>query len=191
VYTALTSRRTSPLVLPHRQLTQFRLLAICLGRPLGIEDTDCNCEIPLDLDDHQLETYCRIPSSQRTKPSIPSRLSGFIAFSRLCQIAGKVIRAMNPLHMRTTSPKRLHERQILVSSLDAELAEWLRTVPDGIRFSANDLNADSAHLTMCVILYIVHAGCVINLHRYEYCNPQKLEIIITDVSFKTINTRIP
>lgn len=65
------------------------------------------------------------------------------------------------------------DKQKLVDSLDTELSEWLSTVPDSIKFSANNMDSDSPHLTMCVILYIVHAACVINLHRYEslYSHP--------------------
>jgi len=152
-------------VLTDTCLTTFRLLAICLGRPMGVEDSDCNCEIPLDMDDLQLEAYCKELPTLRTKPSTPSRLAGFIAFSRLCQISGKILRAMNPLSLRTTNPKRLRERQKLVTTLDTELSDWLGSVPNCIKFSANSLGADSSHLTMCVILYIIHAGCIINLHR--------------------------
>jgi Fungal specific transcription factor domain len=146
-----------------------RLLSICLGRPMGVEDSDCNCEIPLDLDDDELEAYCKEDSNHRLKPSTPSKLAGFIAFSKLCQIAGKVIHAVNPLRWqkgrRRSMTSRSSEKEKLLESLDAELFEWLNTVPDSIRFSANSMDYDSPHLTMCVILYIVHAACVINLHR--------------------------
>jgi hypothetical protein len=66
--------------------------------------------------------------------------------------------------------KKIHDKSIdgkdkLFESLDAELFEWLNTVSDSIKFSANSMDYDSPHLTMCVILYIVHAACVINLYR--------------------------
>jgi hypothetical protein len=64
---------------------------------MGVEDSDCNCGIPLDLDDGELEAYCKAQQDLRIKPSTPSQLAGFIAFSKLCQISGKVIRAVNPL----------------------------------------------------------------------------------------------
>jgi len=136
---------------------------------MGVEDSDCNCEIPLDLDDDELELYCKEQPDLRIKPATPSQLAGFIAFSNLCQISGKVIRAVNPLRWqkgrRRSTTSRLSGKEKLFESLDAELFEWLNTVPDSIRFSANSVNYDSPHLTMCVILYIVHAACVINLHR--------------------------
>jgi hypothetical protein len=144
---------------------------------MGVDDSDCNCEMPLDMDDAQLEAYCNESPNLRSKPSCPSRLAGFISFSKLCYISGRIVRVMNPLQMRQmrkkVGPKRLKEKQKLVESLDAELSEWLRTVPDSIKFSANSMDMDSPHLTMCVILYIVHAGCVINLHRFVSYNPMR------------------
>ena len=150
-------------------LTSRRLLAICLGRPMGVEDADCNCEIPLDLNDDELEAYCRSQPERRTRPLKPSLLAGFIALSKLCRNSGKAIRAVNSLQLqkgrRRSTTIRSTGKEKLFESLDAELSEWLNTMPDSIRFSANSMDWDSPHLTTCVILYIVHAACVINLHR--------------------------
>ena len=142
---------------------------------MGVEDSDCNCEMPQDLDDDELEAYCKERPEVRIKPSVPSQLAGFIAFSKLCQISGKIIRAVNPLRWqkgrRRSTTNRLSGKEKLFEALDTELFEWLNTVPDSIGFSANSMNYDSPHLTMCVILYIVHAACVINLHRYTLFYP--------------------
>ena len=154
------------------RLINRRLLSICLGRPVGVEDSDCDCEIPLDMDDDELQIYSKQPPNLRNKPSNPSRLAGFVSFSRLCNIAGKISRASNALQTSRNGKKPTHAKQRehhqLVLSLDSELSEWFTTVPDNVKFSANGtMDSDSPHLTMCVILYIVHAACVINLHRYE------------------------
>jgi hypothetical protein len=123
---------------------------------MGVEDCDCNCEIPLDLDDDELEAYCKEQPDLRIKPTTPSLLAGFIAFSKLWQISGKVIRAVNPLRWqkgrRRSMTSRLTGKDQLFESLDAELFEWLNTVPDSIRFSANSMDYDSPHLTMRVIV---------------------------------------
>lgn len=143
---------------------------------MGIEDSDCDCEMPLDIDDNSLESYCASRSTSTTSPSQPlhqpslplSRLTGFLAFSRLCKIAGKVVRTMSALQMKR--PQRAKDLRKMVKALDQELADWLRDVPDAIKFSAKSSDqiagAEASHLTMCVISYILHAGCVINLHLY-------------------------
>ena len=143
---------------------------------MAVDDPDCDCEMPLDMDDSELEVYSRQSPHLRTNPTTPSRLTGFIGLSRLCRIAGKIVRAVNPLQMqhrtrRGNSPRLSIEQRKRVEALDAELEEWLQTVPDLVQFSAANNNMDydcgspPPHLTMCVISYIVHAGCVINLHR--------------------------
>lgn len=140
----------------------------CLGRPVGVEDSDCDCESPLDMDDYQLAEYCK--QSPQTGPPIngPSKFSGFIVFSQLSQISGRISRLMNlPLLRRNkcnaVKPSKFRQQ---IRDLDTELSNWLQNVPDAIKFSANHTKASSPHLTMCVVSYIFHAACVINLHRY-------------------------
>lgn len=145
-----------------------RVLSNCLGRPVGVEDTDCDCEMPQDLEDDDLDLYCKQNQSPSSRPPRTfSRLTGFIIFSKLCQISGRISRTMNSLSLRPNkechpSPKRIRER---IRVLDIELAEWLGSVPDVIKFSANKTSGPSPHLTMCVVMYILHAGCVMNLHQ--------------------------
>ena len=146
-----------------------RLLSVCLGRPMGVEDDDCDCEMPLDIDDIGLEAYGKEPLHNSPSPSQTSRMSGFIAFSRLCRIAGKITRSINPLRISRMSQNRHSDTATQlnksINDLDSELSEWLKAVPDAIKFSVNSSDSESPHLTMCIICYILHAGCTINLHR--------------------------
>ena len=147
-----------------------RLLSICLGRPMGVEDDDCDCEMPLDMDDIGLEAYCKeSPHNSTHIFSQASRMSGFLAFSRLCRIAGKISRTVNPLRISRMCQNRQERNstqlQKSIKELDSELSEWLESVPDAIKFSVNNNDSESPHLTMCIISYILHAGCTINLHR--------------------------
>lgn len=135
---------------------------------MGAEDLDCDCEMPLDMDDDDLEAYGKGTRVILDTPIGPSRLTGFLVFSNLCRIAGKIARSMSLLQlrrMRENGRLKRTELRSLVKSLDAELAEWLNQVPDPIRLSAFNSHSSSPHQTMCVISYIVHSGCVINLHR--------------------------
>lgn|SRR5258708_4340463 len=42
------------------------MLAVALGRPLGIDDADCDIELPLDIDDVALPAYF---ASQNSSPT--------------------------------------------------------------------------------------------------------------------------
>jgi len=137
---------------------------------MGVHDADCDCELPLDLEDSDLEIYHR--GDAIDLPSVPARTSamtGFITFAKLCKISSKIVKSVNPLQMKRLrdkyNVKRAHnEMRNVVKELDAELADWLLHVPDCIKFSSNNTDVKSPHLTMCVIAYIVHAGSVVNLY---------------------------
>jgi len=91
----------------------FRMLAIALGRPLGVEDTDCDVEMPLSVDDHQLPEYFAslanspastsgsnrdlpgsVPPLGSTDTKHPSLMAGFNALTDLYRIAGKILRSI-------------------------------------------------------------------------------------------------
>lgn len=139
---------------------------------MAIDDADCDSELPKDLDDSDLEAYSKGALNSQEIIARPgtSLLAGFIAFSRLCQISGNITRSINVLHIRRLKEKYGRKKgkaklREIAQLLDEELAEWLRNVPDSVKFSVNNPNSESTHLAMCVISYILHAGCVINLHR--------------------------
>src|SRR5258705_524865 len=83
------------------------MLAVALGRPLGIDDADCDIELPLDIDDVALPAYFASQNSSPTgstptttswenmKPNAstsPSLMKGFNALTCLFKIAGQVLR---------------------------------------------------------------------------------------------------
>lgn len=162
------------------ELIKSRILSICLGRPMAIEDADCDCEIPLDMDDSELEIFCRSDNTRnaslrRSVSGTPSSsgLGGFLSLLRLCQLSGKITRSVNYVHLKQNRKgyKKAAEPMRLARELDLELESWLKNVPDPIAYLASSASSDSSgdvHLTMYIISYIVHAGCVINLHWYVF-----------------------
>src|ERR1700733_1959058 len=48
--------------------TLDRMLALALGRPLGVEDTDCDVEYPVDVDDEELPEYYSGAPTTRSYP---------------------------------------------------------------------------------------------------------------------------
>ena len=139
---------------------------------MGVDDRDCDCELPREIDDDGLQAYSKDPHEVNSSlsPSKQSLLTGFITFSRLCQISKKIVRSMSPLEMKRIQARFGAEKARLkickrVQRLDGELAKWLRSLPDSVAFSAVDPTSESPHLTMCTISYILHAGSVINLYR--------------------------
>lgn len=63
------------------------MLALALGRPLGVEDSDYDVELPIDADDEWLPEYF---TGAQLSQKPPSLMSGTIALMILYQIAGRV-----------------------------------------------------------------------------------------------------
>ncbi|RDW63254.1 hypothetical protein BP6252_10799 [Coleophoma cylindrospora] len=156
-----------------------RILSITLGRPMGIDDNDCDCEMPLDIDDDSLESYCASISTSdiaslrtATQPFFPpSRITGFIAFAHLCKIAGRIVRAMSALEMK--GPRSATELRRTVETLESELTNWLQNVPDAIKFSVNSADEISGpgapHLTIPLIPDPNHVHNTLEHPSYQKC----------------------
>jgi hypothetical protein len=131
---------------------------------MAAQDADCHCELPLDLSDEDLEDYCRSGRSPE-QPGASTPMTGFVAFARLCRIGGKIQQLYSPSRIReVANPAKAKRYLRTIGALDKLLNEWLASLPDEIRFSANRLDRGPT-LTMCVIMFIVHAGCLLNLYR--------------------------
>ena len=143
---------------------------------MAAHDEDCYCEIPYNLSDEELDACSRQqrPSDAATQlHSVHSSppTTGFLAFARLCRIASKIQQLSSPRRIRelaSSNPKKARKFVTRVSALDTALRTWLESLPDDIRFSANmsEQNIErNPHLTMCAIIFIVHAGSLLNLYR--------------------------
>lgn len=137
-----------------------RMLALALGRPLGIEDSDCDAELPVDIDDEWLpEYFTGVQLSQ--KP--PSLMSGTIALVTLYQIAGRVLRQVYAIDSckETIEPEKRVELQRFVETLDLELARWFEDLPAFFR----NPNTSDKHMCMTLVLCSHYYSVLTTLHR--------------------------
>jgi hypothetical protein len=66
-----------------------RMLAVALGRPLGVDDRDCDVELPVPVDDEDLAAYFEGANVTRDRPAL---MSGSVALINLYKIAGRILR---------------------------------------------------------------------------------------------------
>ncbi len=104
-----------------------RLVSISLGRPVGIDDSEIDVAYPAALDD---ESLTAIVNDDDVLPEEPhhSTMSGFIALTKLCRIAGRVAHVFyRPSKGRSISdPSWAAAQQITIDKLDKLLRDWLK-----------------------------------------------------------------
>ncbi|CAE6514327.1 unnamed protein product [Rhizoctonia solani] len=137
-----------------------RMLAVALGRPVGIDDTDCDVELPVPLDDEALQDFFARKPVDRSSPSL---MYGFIALTTLYKIAGKVLRSVYALdkckgHLRV---EKLAELQASVDRLDSQLNAWCEELPDCFKSHPSTPKQVSLGAILCSTYYAI----LITLHR--------------------------
>ncbi|KZT62356.1 hypothetical protein CALCODRAFT_548993 [Calocera cornea HHB12733] len=136
-----------------------RLLAIALGRPLGIEDSDCDVELPLPLDDEALRLH--LDGAPMGEPS--TIMVGFIALTELAKIGGQMLRqvyAVNKtgFHLDAAQSAALQES---VDALDAQLSKWCDGLPPELRSKPKG----EKEIFMAAVLCTSYYAILISLHR--------------------------
>ncbi|CAE7105927.1 unnamed protein product [Rhizoctonia solani] len=137
-----------------------RMLAVALGRPIGIDDADCDVELPVPLDDEALQDFFARKPVDRSTPSL---MYGFIALTTLYKIAGKVLRSVYALdkckgHLRV---EKLAELQASVDRLDSQLNAWCEELPDCFKSHPSTPKQVSLGAILCSTYYAI----LITLHR--------------------------
>ncbi|KDN42921.1 hypothetical protein RSAG8_06447, partial [Rhizoctonia solani AG-8 WAC10335] len=137
-----------------------RMLAVALGRPVGIDDADCDVELPVPLDDEALQEFFARKPVDRSSPSL---MYGFIALTTLYKIAGKVLRSVYALDKCKGSLRveKLAELQASVDRLDSQLNAWCEELPDCFKSHPSTPKQVSLGAILCSTYYAI----LITLHR--------------------------
>ncbi|PPQ77711.1 hypothetical protein CVT25_011146 [Psilocybe cyanescens] len=155
--------------------TLDRMLALALGRPLGVNDSDCDAELPVEVDDeHLAEYFTGAPMTQRQ----PSLMTGTVALIKLYEIGGRVLRQVYALEICKDhlEPERKADLQRTVESLDAELTKWCDELPPVFKSQSETEEQVSMGAVLCSHYYSV----LTTLHRNLL--PVKLEQPVTPKS---------
>ncbi|KAJ6516121.1 fungal-specific transcription factor domain-containing protein [Mycena sanguinolenta] len=137
-----------------------RMLALALGRPLGVNDTDCDVEYPVEVDDEHLPEYFAGASMPQPQPSL---MTGAVALIRLYKIGGRVLREVYALEICKDhlEPERKAELQRTVEGLDTELTKWCDELPAVFKSQSQTDEQVSMGAVLCSHYYSV----LTTLHR--------------------------
>ena len=136
------------------------MLALALGRPLGIIDSDCDAEMPIPCDDDDLGDYFSGAEMQNSQPSM---MSGFIALCDLYRIAGRICRQIYGIDKcrDNLEPEKVAELMQSVEALDKELLDWSNNLHPNFRSSMTT----EAQISMSTVLCSHYHALLITLHR--------------------------
>lgn len=136
------------------------MLALALGRPLGIEDSDCDVELPVDVEDESLPEYFSGADMTSKQPSL---MAGFIALASLYRIGGNVLRKVYSLETwrDVVGQDKKDELQRTVEGLDNELTRWCDVLPVVFKSSPVTDQQVSVGAVLCSHYYSV----LTTLHR--------------------------
>ncbi|RSL64574.1 hypothetical protein CEP53_004012 [Fusarium sp. AF-6] len=143
-----------------------RVTSVCLGRPTAANDSDCSCALPRSILDEELVAALGHSEGLNEGPaSSKSPLSGFLAFTQLCQISSRIQHLQAPARLASLNSPQGRRRMVRsANEIEKSLDDWLDGLPDEIRFSANTLDRGPT-LTMSILVFVIHAGSLLNLYR--------------------------
>ncbi|WVR07769.1 hypothetical protein IAU60_004812 [Kwoniella sp. DSM 27419] len=146
-----------------------RMMSIALGRPLGVDDLDIDVAYPAEIDDEGLEKLAQtgtpnsVSASTLEEPA-GSTMSGFIALTKLCKIAGRVAHLLyRPANEKLVSdPAWAASQQSAINKLDKTLRDWLNNeVPTKYK----DTSASRSISLVSATLSCSYFAILITLHR--------------------------
>ncbi|KIK70176.1 hypothetical protein GYMLUDRAFT_213326 [Collybiopsis luxurians FD-317 M1] len=121
------------------------------GRPRATTDDDFDLELPMEIDDEYWEN-----ATPEQPADIPSKISFFVYYCKIMELAGFVQRALYPVN-RSTFWKKLAPtgpdwRQKIVTEIDSALNQWLSSLPEYLKWDSK--KQDSIFLHQSAALYI-------------------------------------
>ncbi|WWC95247.1 hypothetical protein V866_002106 [Kwoniella sp. B9012] len=155
-----------------------RLLSLSLGRPSAIDDHDIDCPLPAAIGEEHIlrlgkpDAVDPDPTHEQEPPE--GTISGLIALTKLCRIAGKV---SHLLHRRTRLSDAKNAEAI--SQLDHVLDKWFSfDLPQKYK----DPSAISSIQQMSAVLSNTYFTVLIALHRHCLLRPESTSLGTSNVA---------
>lgn len=160
--------------------TLDRMLAVALGRPLGVHDADCDVELPADVDDENLQEYYK--GTQLPQPSL---MAGFIFMIKLYEIGGRMLRQVYALDVcrEHLEREKKAELQRTVEKLDNELTKWCNDLPAVYKTQPQKDEQASMGIVLCSHYY----SLVTTLHR-NFLPVKRDESVTAKSTLKAVST---
>ncbi|KAF9578826.1 Transcriptional activator of fatty acid utilization, partial [Lunasporangiospora selenospora] len=140
-----------------------RWVSVCMGRPVSIDDDDCDVEYPSLVEQDYLDPDAdnSVPNEnvEKLKEQSAFALDYFVEIIKLSQIGGEILQRVYSAKTRNLPP---HVVSHAVTELDTRLTKWLQALPPRLRYDhkVSPLSLDrwvaSIHSSYYSILILLH-----------------------------------
>ncbi|KAF9582311.1 hypothetical protein BGW38_000360, partial [Lunasporangiospora selenospora] len=152
-----------------------RWVSAAMGRPMAIDDTDCDVEYPSAVE-HDWAEYDEATSSPRengdkSKSEQPLMLRYFIESIKLSRILGQILRRVYAATTRNHGPSQVSSA---VAELDTMLTKWLLALPADLKYDHQAVAAGTVSINRwAATIHSSYYSVLILLHR-PYMVPTSL-----------------
>ncbi|ORY25832.1 fungal-specific transcription factor domain-domain-containing protein [Naematelia encephala] len=135
-----------------------KILSVSLGRPSGIDDDDCDVELPSD------QTCCE--GNALSEPPGDNPMTGFNSLVKIYTIAGRIERTAHSISFLNKYDNSADHPKVreTIRKLDDMLSEWSESLPSSVRYAANNPNRPDM-FALCLLGHFALYACILNLHR--------------------------
>ncbi|KAF7325850.1 Zn(2)-C6 fungal-type domain-containing protein [Mycena kentingensis (nom. inval.)] len=143
-------------------------ISMALGRCIALQSHDFDIQMPIMCDDE----YWGRPEDPTTPlfrqpPEVPSRLDYFVCMlqvNRILSFCGKILYSSNRSKALIGLGDDKWEEEVVVE-LDSALNRWFETIPDHLRWDADNQIVDDVFFDQSAVLYCTYFHTRIVIHR--------------------------
>ncbi|KAF9346225.1 Transcriptional activator of fatty acid utilization, partial [Mortierella sp. AD094] len=168
-----------------------RWVSASMGRPLAIDDNDCDVDYPSEIDQDWIDSESPsspLEHSEKVREESSFSLQYFVENIKLAQILGQILRRIYGATTRNHGPIQVRST---VAELDSMLTNWLLALPQDLRYDCQAMTTDPAK-KICKWTAFIHTSyyaTLILLHR-PYMVPTSLTKLKLSESLPSLNIAV-
>ncbi|KAG0365251.1 fungal-specific transcription factor domain-containing protein [Gamsiella multidivaricata] len=170
-----------------------RWVSASMGRPMSIDDNDCDVDFPSALEEDWAELEGGSPATttldngERPKEETSFSLDYFVEMIKLSQILGQVLKRIYGATTRNHGPLQISST---AAELDTTLTNWLLALPSDLKYDHRTMANSGAKINRWVAsIHSAYYTVLILLHR-PYMTPTSLTQTKLSESLPSLNIAV-
>ena len=147
-----------------------RWVSAAMGRPMAIDDSDCDVDYPSPVEQDWADADGNAPSPHENNDKIKAEssfaLGYFVETIKLAQILGQILGRVYAATTRHHGPDRISSA---VAELDTKLTQWLLSLPPELKYDHEAVASGASKIKHMVAM--IHSS---------YCKCPSLSVVLID-----------